>query len=201
MPLKPSININNMYLKGIVVSPFELYYAAKDKTFYRGYIEVLSISGISNRLPIVTDEKLIKELNISVGSAVKINANLRTRNYKENGVDKVDVYAFAYDIKPNNKNSKYTNQVTLEGYICKLPQVRYSPTGDKLYSTILANNRENGIVNYIPIVFFEKNSKEAEQIEVGDLIQLKGRFQSRTYWKNKVLKTVYEVAILTFQEM
>jgi primosomal replication protein N len=190
-----------MYLKGIVVSPFELYYAAKDKTFYRGYIEVLSISGISNRLPIVTDEKLIKELNISVGSAVKINANLRTRNYKENGVDKVDVYAFAYDIKPNNKNSKYTNQVTLEGYICKLPQVRYSPTGDKLYSTILANNRENGIVNYIPIVFFEKNSKEAEQIEVGDLIQLKGRFQSRTYWKNKVLKTVYEVAILTFQEM
>lgn len=201
MPLKPFININNMYLKGIVVTPFELYYATKEKTFYRGYIEVLSISGISNRLPIVTGEKLIKEINISVGSAVKINANLRTRNYKENGIDKVDVYAFAYDIKPNNKNSKYTNQVALEGYICKQPQIRYSPTGNKLYSTVLANNRESGIVNYIPIVFFERNSKEAEQIKVGDLIQLKGRFQSRTYWKNKEQKSVYEVAISTFKKI
>lgn len=198
MPLKPLININNVYLKGIVVSPFEFYYTAKDKTFCRGYIEVLSISRISNRLPIVIDERLIKETNIDVGSAIKINANLRTRNYEEN---KVDVYAFAYDIKLNNKNSKYTNQVVLEGYICKQPQIRYSPTGDKLYSTVLANNRENGIVNYIPIVFFEKNSGEAKQIKVGDLIQLKGRFQSRTYWKNKEQKSVYEVAISTFRKI
>ena len=153
---KATVNRNIVYLKGIVTAPFEFSYTLPDKVFYRGYIEVMGLGGIPNRLPIVTEKRMLNE-DIKVGSYIKVNANLRTRNYKENERDKVDVYAFAYDIKLNNKNSKYTNQVVLEGYICKQPQIRYSPTGDKLYSTVLANNRENGIVNYIPIVFFEKN--------------------------------------------
>ncbi len=197
---KTTVNRNIVYLKGIVVAPFEFSYTLPDKVFYRGYIEVMGLGGIPNRLPIVTEKRMLNE-DIKVGSYIKVNANLRTRNYKENERDKVDVYAFAYDIKLNNKNSKYTNQVVLEGYICKQPQIRYSPTGDKLYSTVLANNRENGIVNYIPIVFFEKNSGEAKQIKVGNLIQLQGRFQSRTYWKNKEQKSVYEVAISTFRKI
>jgi len=197
---KTTVNRNIVYLKGIVVAPFEFCYTLPDKVFYRGYIEVIGLSGIPNRLPIVTEKRMLNE-DIKVGSYIKVNANLRTRNYKENEINKVDVYAFAYDIKPNNKAGKFANQVTMEGYICKQPQIRYSPTGNKLYSTVLANNRESGIVNYIPIVFFERNSKEAEQIKVGDLIQLKGRFQSRTYWKNKEQKSVYEVAISTFKKI
>lgn len=202
---KTTVNRNIVYLKGIVVAPFEFSYTLPDKVFYRGYIEVIGLSGIPNRLPIVTEksvtEKRMLNEDIKVGSYIKVNANLRTRNYKENEIDKVDVYAFAYDIKPNNKAGKFANQVTIEGYICKSLKTKYTPTGNKLCITILANNRENGIVNYIPIVIFEENDREAEKLKIGDLIQLKGRFQSRIYWKNKEPKTAYEVAVSSFKRI
>jgi len=200
MPLKPINNKNTVYLKGIIISPFAISFSSAGKLFYRGYIEVLSVSGISNKLPIVIDEKNINK-EMCIGTAVKINANIRTRNYEENGIKKVDIYIFAYDIKQNNKKEKYMNQVLLEGYICKTPQIRYSATGNKLYLTILANNREGGIVNYIPCVFFEKDTKKIAQIKVGDLIQVKGRFQSRNYKKNKNLKTTYEMAVSKFKTL
>ena len=194
---KATVNRNIVYLKGIVTAPFEFSYTLPDKVFYRGYIEVMGLGGIPNRLPIVTEKRILNE-DIKVGSYIKVNANLRTRNYKKNEIDKVDVYAFAYDIKPNNKAGKFANQVTMEGYICKPLKTKYTPTGNKLCMTILANNRENGIVNYIPIVIFEENDRKAEKLKVGDLIQLEGRFQSRIYWKNKEPKTAYEVAVSSF---
>lgn len=199
MPSAVVNNKNNLYLKGMIISPFVFYFALADKTFYRAFIEVISICGISNKLPIVIDEKDLKKIDI--GTAVKINANIRTRNYQENGIKKVDVYAFAYDIKQNTKIGKYANKVLLEGYICEPLKIRYSPTGDKLYLTILANNRKNGVTNYVPIVLFEKNNKEIPPISVGDLIQVTGRFQSRIYWKDKSVRTVYEVAVSTFSKL
>lgn len=200
MSVQTLVNKNNAYLKGIIVSPFVFAFSVLDKMYYRGYIEIQGISGIRDRLPIVTEEKKLNP-DIQEGSTVKVNGNVRTRNYEKKGRKKVDVYVYAYDIKHNSKKGKYANEITLDGYVCKEPIVRYSPTGKKLLLMVLANNRENGTVNYIPCVCFSQNIERASHLKVGDLIQLQGRFQSRTYQKKNVQKTTYEVAMSNFQKI
>ena len=93
-----------------------------------------------------------------------------------------------------------TNQIFLDGYICKEPIYRKTPLGREIADVLLAVNRSYGKSDYIPCICWGRNARFAAGFEVGSHIQMYGRIQSREYVK-KISETeterrvAYEVSV------
>ena len=93
-----------------------------------------------------------------------------------------------------------TNQIFLDGYICKQPVYRKTPLGREIADLLLAVNRPYGKSDYIPCICWGRNARFAGKFEVGTHIHLWGRIQSRTYQKrleDDVVekRTAYEISV------
>ena len=93
-----------------------------------------------------------------------------------------------------------TNQIFLDGYICKQPVYRKTPLGREIADLLLAVNRPYGKSDYIPCICWGRNARFASAFEVGEHVQVVGRIQSREYTK-KITETetqkrvAYEVSV------
>ncbi len=76
-----------------------------------------------------------------------------------------------------------TNQIFLDGYICKQPVYRKTPLGREIADLLLAVNRPYGKSDYIPCICWGRNARYASAFEVGEHVQIMGRIQSREYMK------------------
>ena len=77
-----------------------------------------------------------------------------------------------------------TNLVVLDGYICKEPILRQTPSGKIICDLHIACER--GAIrksDYIPCICWGGKAVLASQFDVGTKIWLQGRFQSRDYLK------------------
>ena len=97
------------------------------------------------------------------------------------------------------ENSK-TNQIFLDGYICKAPVYRKTPLGREIADILLAVNRPYGKSDYIPCICWGRNARYASGFEVGEHVQILGRIQSRDYVKKiseteTQTRTAYEVSV------
>ena len=86
---------------------------------------------------------------------------------------------FLDEIDENEK----TNQIFLDGYICKEPIYRKTPLGREIADVLLAVNRSYGKSDYIPCICWGRNARFASGFTVGSHIQILGRVQSREYVK------------------
>ena len=97
------------------------------------------------------------------------------------------------------ENAK-TNQIFLDGYICKAPVYRKTPLGREIADLLIAVNRPYGKSDYIPCICWGRNARFASGFEVGGHAQIWGRIQSREYVK-KIDETesekriAYEVSV------
>ena len=93
-----------------------------------------------------------------------------------------------------------TNQIFLDGYICKEPVYRKTPLGREIADLLVAVNRPYGKSDYIPCIAWGRNARYASGFGVGTRILIWGRVQSREYTK-KVSETecekrvAYEVSV------
>ena len=93
-----------------------------------------------------------------------------------------------------------TNQIFLDGYICKPPVYSKPPLGREIADLLLAVNRPYGKSDYIPCICWGRNARFASAFEVGEHVQVMGRIQSREYMK-KITETesqkrvAYEVSV------
>ena len=76
-----------------------------------------------------------------------------------------------------------TNEVVLDGYICKKPIYRKTPFGREIADILLAVNRSYNKSDYIPCIAWGRNAKFCETVPVGAEIRVIGRVQSREYEK------------------
>ena len=93
-----------------------------------------------------------------------------------------------------------TNQIFLDGYICKAPVYRKTPLGREIADMLIAVNRPYGKSDYIPCICWGRNARFAAGFEVGGHVQIWGRIQSREYVKklegDEAQKRVaYEVSV------
>ena len=93
-----------------------------------------------------------------------------------------------------------SNQIFLDGYVCKPPVYRKTPLGREIADILIAVNRPYGKSDYIPCIAWGRNARYAASIEVGGHLQVQGRVQSREYTKRideeQVEKRVaYEVSV------
>ena len=95
---------------------------------------------------------------------------------------------------------KVSNEVVLNGYICKKPIYRQTPFGREIADLLLAVNRAYNKSDYIPCIAWGRNARFCENMEVGTEVKVVGRVQSRIYEKKfedgtVEQKVAYEVSI------
>jgi len=198
--MRHEMNQNNGFFTGTIETPFVFGFVVPEtgKRYFRGTVKITKKNGIANILPVVTEEETaVKEFK--KGTTVKIAGNLRTYNFEENGKKKVDIYIFAYRIKPAKQTKPPLNFVMLEGYICKPLVNRTLKAGKKIAVVVIANNRGQGNTNYLPCVFYQKLADKVNSLKIGDFVRVTGRFQSRTYKKQGKQRTAYEVAVISLK--
>ena len=91
------------------------------------------------------------------------------------------------------------NEIYLDGYICKPTVFRKTPLGREIADVLLAVNRPYKKSDYIPCLCWGRNARFADSLDIGDHLQIKGRIQSREYYKRiseteTESRTAYEVS-------
>jgi len=180
---------NKIYLEGKVISDLEFSHEMYGEGFYNFEFEVSRLS-----------DRLIAGIDVSIGSELVIDGQLRSYNKFVDGANRLILTVFARDIRQLEERGKNPNQIFLDGYICKAPVYRTTPFGREIADMLLAVNRLYNKSDYIPTIAWGRNSRFCKSLEVGDNIRIWGRLQSREYQKKVsdtevVKKIAYEVSI------
>ena len=144
---------------------------------------------------------------------VAIDGQLRSYNYytEEENKRRLLLNVFVKDIRvvtdneiKEDENLDTTNEVELIGHICKKPIYRKTPFGREIADLLVAVNRPYGKSDYLPCIAWGRNARFSENLEVGQVIRIVGRMQSRQYTKElsdgKVEERIaYEVSIGTLE--
>ena len=130
------------------------------------------------------------------------------RNYQwvgafyENEKNRLVLTVFAKDIidYKEEQEENVSNEVVLNGYVCKKPIYRKTPFGREISDILLAVNRAYNKSDYIPCIAWGRNARFCENMEVGTEVKIVGRVQSRTYEKKfedgrTEQRVAYEVSI------
>ncbi len=191
---------NKIYLEGKVISDLEFSHEMYGEGFYNFEFEVSRLSDTSDILVITVSERLIAGIDVSIGSELVIDGQLRSYNKFVDGANRLILTVFARDIRQLEERGKNPNQIFLDGYICKAPVYRTTPFGREIADMLLAVNRLYNKSDYIPTIAWGRNSRFCKSLEEGDNIRIWGRLQSREYQKKVsdtevVKKIAYEVSI------
>ena len=196
---------NYLVLVGKITSEKKFSHEIYGESFYRFNLEVSRLSGNEDIIPITVSERLLNDLNLELGKKVVVEGQFRSYNSYENERNKLVLTVFAKDIIDYNEEAEEnkqssTNEVVLNGYICKKPIYRQTPFGREIADILLAVNRAYNKSDYIPCIAWGRNARFCQNLEVGTEIKIIGRVQSRTYEKKfedgtSETRIAYEVSI------
>lgn len=165
-------------------------------------ILVRRLSDSADLIPVMISERLIDISRDYVGEYIRIGGQFRSYNRHEEKKNRLVLSVFAREVEfldEEVENAK-TNQIFLDGYICKPPVYRKTPLGREIADLLIAVNRPYGKSDYIPCICWGRNARFASGFEVGGHAQIWGRIQSREYMK-KLSETeserriAYEVSV------
>ena len=163
-------------------------------------------------IPITVSERLLELENLEIDKKVIVEGQFRSYNSYENEKNKLVLTVFAKDVKfVENQDEEIeaskdfvSNEVTLNGYICKKPIYRQTPFGREISDILLAVNRAYNKSDYIPCITWGRNARFCENIPVGTEVKIVGRVQSRSYEKKYEdgrveTKIAYEVSVASLE--
>ena len=194
-------NNNIIHLTGKIISDFEYSHQVYGESFYCFKLECKRLSDTEDILPVTISERLIITENISVGSIVEVQGQLRSYNNYVDGKTHLMLTVFVKDIVAREDGfCGNPNEIKLTGFICKDPVYRKTPFGREIADVLLAVNRAYNKSDYIPVICWGRNARFAGTLSVGDNISVYGRMQSRIYHKkidenNYIEKTAFEVSV------
>ena len=147
---------NHLVLVGKVVSDKSYSHEIYGEKFYVFNLEVVRLSSTVDIIPITISERLLTELNLSIGKKVKVEGQFRSYNNYENERNRLILTVFAKEIteteEVEDEKDELTNEVVLIGYICKKPIYRQTPFGREIADVLLAVNRAYNKSDYIPSI-------------------------------------------------
>ena len=196
------IENNQVVIMGRIVSGFTYSHEIFGEGFYMVDVEVARLSESYDIIPIMVSERLIDVEEDYSDAYVSILGQFRSYNRHEERKNKLILSVFAREIHfvDELEESSRTNQIYLDGYICKPPVYRKTPLGREIADVLLAVNRPYGKSDYIPCICWGRNARYAGAFEVGAHCAVWGRIQSREYMKklsdDQLEKRVaYEVSV------
>lgn len=187
---------------GVVASGFTYSHEVFGEGFYMADVLVKRLSNSNDRIPLMISERLIDVTQDYTGEAIKVSGQFRSYNRHEEKKNRLVLSVFAREISfVEEENDKMkTNQIFLDGYICKMPVYRKTPLGREIADMLVAVNRPYGKSDYIPCICWGRNARFSSTFEVGGHVQVWGRIQSRDYMKKldgdiTEKRTAYEVSV------
>ena len=197
---------NHLILVGKVTTDKVFSHETYGESFYIFSVEIPRLSDISDIIPITVSERLLTNLDLTVGDDIVIEGQFRSYNSYDNGRSKLMLTVFAKeirikdDISEDDEKLNVSNEVTLIGYLCKPTIYRQTPFGREIADILLAVNRAYNKSDYIPCIAWGRNARFCEQLTVGTAVKVVGRVQSRNYEKKLedgtvISKVAYEVSI------
>jgi len=200
------LTTNKVYIEGKVVSELTFSHEMYGEGFYSFDVEVPRLSEVVDRLPITVSERILQNVDVSVGKIVSLEGQLRSYNKVIDGTSRLILTIFARDISNIEEISSSPNEIFLDGYICKTPIYRTTPFGREITDILVAVNRPYNKSDYIPAIAWGRNARFSNSLEVGTHIKIWGRIQSRDYEKKiseteTVKRTAYEVSISKMEKV
>ena len=202
---------NHLILVGKVTSEKRFSHEIYGEKFYIFDLSVPRLSGNADIIPVTISERLLTERDVTIGSKLEVDGQFRSYNSYEQERSRLILTVFAKDIKfladdeeIEVSRDTVSNEVTLDGYICKKPIYRKTPFGREISDILLAVNRAYNKSDYIPCIAWGRNARFCENIPVGTEVRVIGRVQSRGYEKKHEDGTVekrvaYEVSVSSLE--
>ena len=163
---------------------------------------VRRLSNSDDRIPLMISERLIDVTQDYRGEYITVNGQFRSYNKHDENKNHLVLSVFVREITfvEEELDGAKTNNIMLDGYICKNPIYRKTPLGREIADLLLAVNRPYGKSDYIPCICWGRNARYASNFEVGEHVQIFGRIQSREYVKKITeteteKRTAYEVSV------
>ena len=197
-----SMENNKATVIGEVVSGFTFSHEIFGEGFYVLELLVHRLSDQADIIPLMLSERLIDVTGDYRGMTLEATGQFRSYNRHEGLKNRLVLSVFVRELQFLDEFTDYTktNQIYLDGYVCKTPIYRKTPLGREIADLLLAVNRPYGKSDYIPCICWGRNARFASAFEVGEHVQVVGRIQSREYTK-KITETetqkrvAYEVSV------
>lgn len=194
-------NVNQITVRGQLVDLPEFSHENHGKRFYRFHLDIPRLSGNSDCLPVVAEERILDEIDLSGGSLLTVSGQIRSHNTRTGGSRHLLIFIFAASIVA--EDGEPCNDVVLEGPLCKEPIYRRTPLGREICDGMLAVKRNFRRADYLPCIFWGRTAEEVSLCHTGDCIRIVGRLQSRTYIKHteegQIQRVAYEISALSAQ--
>ena len=204
------IENNQVIIMGEIISDFQFSHEIFGEGFYMVDVNVPRLSDSCDVIPLMVSERLIDVNEDYRGQGIMVQGQFRSYNRHENVSGQglmmrknklvLSVFARELEFVDEMPESSKTNQIYLDGYICKAPIYRKTPLGREIADMLLAVNRPYGKSDYIPCIAWGRNARYASGFGVGSHVCVWGRVQSREYTK-KLSETecekrvAYEVSV------
>ena len=189
-------------IAGKIVSDFEFSHEVYGEGFYMVDVSVNRLSNFVDYIPVMVSERLIDTTQNYIGQYIYVTGQFRSYNRHEEKKNRLVLSVFARELEfmEQEEEDVKSNQIFLDGYICKEPIYRKTPLGREIADLLIAVNRSYGKSDYIPCICWGRNARFASGFSVGAHVQIWGRIQSREYVKKlNELETekrvAYEVSV------
>ncbi len=197
------IENNKVCITGEVVSDFRYSHEVFGEGFYMLDVSVNRLSDMADVIPLMISERLIDVTKDYRGQKLAVMGQFRSYNRHEGLKNKLVLSIFVREFEFTDEypvEQAKSNQIYLDGYICKPPVYRKTPLGREIADVLIAVNRPYGKSDYIPCIAWGRNARYAQTLEVGTHLNVWGRVQSREYTKRideeEIEKRIaYEVSV------
>ncbi len=196
------IENNQVVVMGTIVSDFVYSHEIFGEGFYMVDVEVERLSDSSDVIPVMISERLLNVDEDYKGYMIAVTGQFRSYNRHEEKKNRLILSVFAREVEFIDaiEESSKSNQIYLDGFICKEPIYRKTPLGREIADLLIAVNRPYGKSDYIPCICWGRNARFASNFTVGSRCAIWGRIQSREYMKKvsdeeAVKRVAYEVSV------
>ena len=196
------IENNQVSIMGKIASQFTFSHQVFGEGFYMLDVLVKRLSHSADRSPGMVSVRLVDVTEDYEGEYIQVTGQFRSYNRHEEKKNRLVLSVFAREISfvEDEDDSVKSNQIFLDGYICKPPVYRKTPLGREIADLLIAVNRPYGKSDYIPCICWGRNARYASAFQVGGHVLIWGRIQSREYMKRlsdteSEKRTAYEVSV------
>ena len=193
---------NQVTMIGEIVSEFEFSHEVYGEGFYLVDISVSRLSDSVEYIPLMVSERLVDVTQSYIGETISVSGQFRSYNRHEEKKNRLILSVFVRELEfvDEIEDDIKSNQIYLDGYICKEPIYRKTPLGREIADLLVAVNRSYGKSDYIPCICWGRNARYASSFEVGSHVDVYGRIQSREYIKKigeeqTEKRVAYEVSV------
>lgn len=193
---------NQVSIVGTIVSDFQYSHEVYGEGFYMVDVSVNRLSNFVDIIPVMVSERIVDVTKNYEGNLIYVLGQFRSYNRHEEKKNRLVLSVFARELEfiEEESDELKSNQIYLDGYICKEPIYRKTPLGREIADLLIAVNRSYGKSDYIPCICWGRNARFASGFEVGSHVEIWGRIQSREYVKkineNETEKRIaYEVSV------